>query len=81
MFGKTTACSALNGCYSKVCQPIAALQLLVLPHNYSSDEVKILIEASSAKFAEIGICIAGGHTIIGEQLMLGFVILGKPCLK
>ena len=76
-FGRIAAANAISDVYAMGGTPIMALALVAMPVNQLPVEVIAkIIQGGEAICAEVGIAIAGGHTIDSVEPIYGLVVLG-----
>jgi len=80
LVGRVAALNALSDLWAKGSWPRAALAHAIVPAGTASQQEQVLTEllaGSLTEFRRAGVPIVGGHTIEGEQTVLGFTILGS----
>lgn len=76
-FGAIAAANAISDVYAMGGEPRIALTILAFPATTLPLElIEPLMEGATAKIAESGACLAGGHSITDESLKLGFSVTG-----
>jgi len=76
-FGAIAAANALSDVYAMGGKPIAALSIVGFPDQLLPVEVLIeILQGATAKAAEAGIAIVGGHTIKSEEPIFGLAVTG-----
>jgi len=79
LFGRVAALHALSDVYVANAEPESALALVTLPFSEASVQERDLgaLMAGSVRELEAAGCrLAGGHTSVGPECMLGFVVNG-----
>lgn len=77
--GRVAALNALSDLFAKGARPTAALAHAIVPAGSPRQQEQLLFELLAGSLAElrpVGVPIVGGHTIEGEQTILGFTLLG-----
>jgi selenide,water dikinase len=76
-FGAIAAANALSDVYAMGGKPIAALSIVGFPDQLLPVEVLVeILQGATAKAAEAGIAIVGGHTIKSEEPIFGLAVTG-----
>ena len=77
-FGRVAAANALSDVYAMGGQPLFALNIVGFPRDtLSLDILGKIVEGGSAKTAEAGIAIIGGHSIDDAEPKYGLVVIGR----
>lgn len=77
-FGRVAAANALSDVYAMGGQPLFALNIVGFPRDtLLLDILGKIIEGGSAKTAEAGIAIIGGHSIDDAEPKYGLVVIGR----
>lgn len=77
--GRIAALNAASDCYAMGGSPIAALASVTLPVGPARQQENMLHELLAGalfEFAPMGAALAGGHTIEGPQVTIGFSMIG-----
>jgi selenide,water dikinase len=77
--GRIAALNAASDCYAMGGTPVAALASVTLPVGPSNQQEHTLYELLAGalhEFTPMGATLAGGHTLEGPQLTIGFSMLG-----
>lgn len=77
--GQIAVHNALSDLYVTGARPSAALALVQVPEGDPRGQLRMLRELMAAAAAALnreGVALAGGHTIEGERLAIGFTVLG-----
>jgi len=80
LMGRIAALHAASDIYASGGQPVAALAMAVLPVGPVQQQQQMLYEilsGATAEFAAMQTSLAGGHTIEGAALTIGFSIIGN----
>lgn len=76
-FGAIAAANALSDIYAMGARPLFALNIVGFPSNrLPMDVLKSILEGASAKAAEAGIHIIGGHTVDDTEPKFGMAVTG-----
>lgn len=78
--GRVAALNALSDLWAKGAKPTAALAHAMILAGPPEPQEQLLFELLSGSLTElraVGVPIVGGHTIEGEQTVLGFTMLGE----
>jgi len=76
-FGRIAATNAISDVYAMGGKPIFALALLGMPVNtLPMDVIQRIVEGGESVCAQVGIPIAGGHSIDTVEPIYGLVVLG-----
>jgi selenide,water dikinase len=76
-FGAVAAANALSDVYAMGGKPLTALSIVGFPDASLPPEVLVeILRGASAKAAEAGIAIVGGHTIKSEEPIFGLAVVG-----
>nr|WP_102108534.1 selenide, water dikinase SelD [Kandeliimicrobium roseum] len=81
LLSRIAAVHALGDVFAMGAEPQAALATVILPRaapEIHADMMAEIMGAASGVFRAEGAEIAGGHTMIGEALSLGFTVTGLP---
>jgi selenide, water dikinase len=79
--GRLAALHAASDVLAKGARPLAALALATIPPGPDEQQEQLLCDLLAGGLAELkkmGATLAGGHTIEGPQLTIGFTILAEP---
>lgn len=77
-FGQVAAANALSDIYAMGGQPLFALNIVGFPREtLPLDLLGRIVEGGSAKAAEAGIAIIGGHSIDDPEPKYGLVVIGR----
>lgn len=79
--GRIAANHALSDLYACAARPVSALAVITLP--FSGDTVlqrdlEQILAGALFEFSQVGCRLAGGHTLQGPELSVGFVVNGIP---
>lgn len=77
--GRIAALNSASDLLAMGARPLAALAMITLPVGPAARQEELLYEVlagSLREFRAMGATIAGGHTIEGERLTVGFTVLG-----
>lgn len=76
-FGQIAAAHALSDIYAKGAHPRYALSFLGVPLAPSiKRDINIIVQGASDRLSEAGVSILGGHTLLSEELLVGFAVTG-----
>jgi selenide,water dikinase len=75
-FGAIAAANALSDVYAMGGTPLAALSVVGFPDALPAAVLGDILAGASAKAAEAGIAIVGGHTIQSEEPIFGLAVVG-----
>ncbi len=78
--GGVAAVNAASDLYAMGAEPTAAIALVALPasgEEETEETLELLLQGAVKKLGEMGVPLVGGHTIEGEQLLVGFAVLGS----
>ena len=81
LVGRIGMLNALSDLYATGVEPVAALANIILPHARPEIQEQCLYEVLSGAVEELAAAdatLAGGHTIEGPTLTVGFTIVGDP---
>ena len=76
--GRLAALNAASDVFASGAQPLAALTMAVIPPGRPRHQEQLLYELLAGglyEFRKMGATLAGGHTIEGEQLTIGYTML------
>ena len=79
LIGRIALLNAISDCFVMGARPTAALALMELPTGHPRAQLQILRELMQGCLNELerhGATLAGGHTIEGPRLTVGFTVLG-----
>lgn len=79
--GRIAANHALSDLYASGARPTAALAALTLPFSSPAVQQRDLVQLLAGaleEFAQVGCHLAGGHSLQGPELALGFAVTGEP---
>ena len=79
LFGRITANHCLNDIYAMGAVPHSALAMVTLPFGPEQklqQDMQQLMEGAVVTLGAAGVCLIGGHTAQGAEMMLGFTING-----
>ncbi len=86
--GRIAALHAASDLWAMGATPQAALAIITLPEGVAEAQEDLLVELLSGATFELqkmGAALAGGHTIAGDRLEIGFTFFGAaadpPCVK
>jgi selenide,water dikinase len=79
-YGEIAAANSLSDVYAMGGDPFAALNVVAFPAN--SDELPLsllgdILEGGSAKAAEAGVAVIGGHTVDDPEPKYGLAVIGR----
>ena len=78
VFGKIAATNALSDVYAMGATPLFALSVLGMPiDKLSTETISSVLKGGRAVCADVGIPIAGGHSIDTPEPIYGLVVIGK----
>jgi selenide,water dikinase len=75
-FGAIAATNALNDVFAMGGRPLVALSIAAFPEELELEVVRAILDAASAKVAEAGAVLAGGHTIRDTETKYGLAVVG-----
>ena len=75
-FGAIAAANALNDVFAMGGMPLLALSIAAFPEELPLATVRAIFDAASAKVAEAGAILAGGHTIRDAEAKYGLAVVG-----
>jgi selenide,water dikinase len=75
-FGAIAAANALSDAYAMGARPVCALNILAFPCSLGTDVVAQVVRGGSAKVAEAGAFVVGGHSIDDEEPKYGLAVFG-----
>lgn len=76
-FGRIAAANAISDVFAEGAKPFMALSILGFPKEIENTDVPHLItKGSSTLCQELGISLAGGHTIYNPQVFYGLSVIG-----
>lgn len=85
LVGRVAALNALSDLFAKGARPSIAMAHAMVPEGPVHQQEQLLFELLAGSLAElrrVGVPIVGGHTLVGEQTVLGFTLLGEhPALE
>ena len=76
LFGAIAATNALNDVFAMGGRPLLALSIAAFPEELPLATVRAILDAASAKTAEAGAVLAGGHTIRDAETKYGLAVVG-----
>lgn len=77
VFGRIAAANAISDVFAKGAKPFMALSILGFPKEIeNTDAPHLITKGSSALCQELGISLAGGHTIYNPQVFYGLSVIG-----
>jgi selenide,water dikinase len=79
LVGRVAALNAMSDVFALGGRPIAALAMVTIPPGAPRQQEQLLYELLAGGLHELraaGATLAGGHTIEGDQLTIGFTLLG-----
>ncbi len=80
LVGRVAALNALSDLFAKGARPRAALAHAIIPPGAEHKQEQVLYELLAGSLAEFRLAdvpIIGGHTIEGQQIVIGFTLLGE----
>ena len=80
LVGRVAALNAMSDVFALGGRPLAALAMVAIPSGGMRQQEQLLYELLAGGLRELraaGATLAGGHTIEGEQLTIGFTLLGE----
>ncbi|MEQ9462131.1 MAG: selenide, water dikinase SelD [Haliea sp.] len=81
LMGRIAANHALSDLYACGARPLSALAAVTLPFSnpaLQQRELLQLLAGALAEFERVGCRLAGGHSLQGPELALGFAVTGEP---
>src|SRR5271165_3433092 len=75
-FGAVAAANALSDVYAMGGKPLTALSIVGFPDALPAEVLAEILRGATAKAAEAGIAIVGGHTIKAEEPIFGLAVVG-----
>jgi len=84
LMGRICANHALSDLYACGTRPVSALATVTLPFadtRITQRDLQQLLAGALHEFASVGCRLAGGHSMQGPELALGFVVNGVPMLS
>ena len=75
-FGAIAAANALSDVYAMGGRPLTALSILCYPGKGDLDDLEQILKGGSAKMAEAGCVIVGGHSVSDDEMKFGYAITG-----
>jgi selenide,water dikinase len=84
LVGRVAALNAMSDVYALGGRPTAALAMATVPVGPERQQEQLLFELLSGglhEFRQAGATLAGGHTIEGEQLTVGYTLLADSGLR
>ncbi len=81
LVGRIAALNAASDAFAMGAKPVAALAIVSLPEGSRRQQEETLFQLLAGgldEFRPMGATLAGGHTIEGEQLMIGYTIFAEP---
>ena len=83
LVGRIAAINSLSDLFVMGSRPTAGLATVQIPEGHPKAQARILrqvMTGASHEFSLASAAIAGGHTIAGPQLLVGFTVLGRQIL-
>ena len=77
IFGRISAAHACSDIFVAGGNPIICNMILGLPREISIDIVKESVKGAAQFMSQMGVQIAGGHTIHSQMLQIGFSVIGR----
>ena len=80
LVGRVAAVNAASDLYAMGAEGSAAIALVCLPRRdarRAEEHLELLLRGALTALREMGIPLAGGHTIAGEQAIVGFAMHGR----
>jgi len=81
LMGRIAANHALSDLYASGARPVSALAAVTLPFagpEIQQRDLKQMLSGALAEFSAVDCVLAGGHSMQGQELSLGFVVNGVP---
>src|SRR5262245_2662488 len=75
-FGAVAAANALSDVYAMGGKPLTALSIVGFPDALPATVLAEILGGATAKAAEAGVAIVGGHTIKSEEPIFGLAVVG-----
>jgi len=75
-FGRVAAANALSDVYAMGGRPIAALSVVGFPKGLEMAVLGDILRGAAEKVREAGAVVAGGHTIVDEEVKFGLSVTG-----
>ncbi len=82
--GRIAALNAVNDAFAMGAHPVAALAMVTLPAGGETEQAELLFQllaGAALEFEPLNVVLAGGHTIEGMELTIGFTIIAEPVGK
>ena len=76
IFGQIAAANALSDIYAMGGEPKLALNIMAVPKDMDTEDIKMLLKGGYDKAFEAGAIITGGHSIIDEEPKYGLSVTG-----
>jgi selenide,water dikinase len=75
-FGRVAAANALSDVYAMGADPACAVAILALPERLPKGAIAPMMRGSAGVLGKAGAHLVGGHTLKGQDLLLGFAVTG-----
>lgn len=76
-YGAIAAANALSDIYAMGGQPLLALNVAAWPEDQPLEYLTRIFEGGADKAAEVGVVVAGGHTVTDTEPKYGMVVTGR----
>ncbi len=75
-FGQIAATNALSDVYAMGGRPVTALSIVCFPQDGDLDVLEAIMRGGTAKLAEAGCVVLGGHSVRDQEIKFGYAVTG-----
>jgi selenide, water dikinase len=75
-FGQIAATNALSDVYAMGGRPVTALSIVCFPQDGDLDVLETIMRGGTAKLAEAGCVVLGGHSVRDQEIKFGYAVTG-----